>query len=152
MTLSITPIPSHAVGDTLPISDWNNVASWLNAGVGYVSSNGLVTANSTTNSGTTGPGTGPFYMFSGSWELTTGTAGTAGVVQVTIPGGGFPNGLIYASAAAFTFNSASTSQAGHLVQVARSSTANVLTLTCYNQSGTALSNTPVAFSLLAIGY
>lgn len=151
MAISVTPNPTHAVGDALPVADWNAAATWLNAGIGWVASNGLVTTLSTNNSGTTGPGTGPFMVFAGSWNITSATG--TGLTGVTIPNGGFPNGIIAAIAIPFTKNASGASQANHSMQVsAANTTKSVVYFIPYNSSGTVVDNTPISFSAFIIGY
>lgn len=153
MAISVTPINTHSVGDTLPVADWNAAANWLNGGVGYMATNGLVTNASTNNGGATGPGAAPFMIYAGAWEI---TSSSTGIVQITIPGGGFPNGLIAVTATSANQNSAGGSQGNHTIQPIYSgssaSTKQIVNFVAYTNSGATVNSTLVRFSAIMIGY
>ena len=68
MAYSFTAIPTHSVGDTLPVADYNAIANQINGNAPVFATSGTVT-NTTTS------GSAPFFCFAGSYNLVTDTNG-----------------------------------------------------------------------------
>jgi len=145
MAYSFTAIPTHSVGDTLPVADYNAIANQINGNAPVFATSGTVT-NTTTS------GSAPFFCFAGSYNLVTDTNGFI-TLDNTHGFSGFPNGTIAIVATCFVANSSGTSQAGHTIQPnATYTTKSALSLNAYNQSGGNVASTAVAFSVYAVGY
>jgi len=85
MPLSWNNINNHVAGDVLPLADWNQAATALNSLVGTWVTVGTINSVNTN-------GTPPFYAYVASVNVAT----TSGTANITIPNGGFPNGVIAA--------------------------------------------------------
>jgi hypothetical protein len=89
MPLSWNNVNTHVASDVLPLADWNQAATALNSMVGTWVTSGTV-ASTGTNA------TPPFYCWFGSQTV---TSNSSGVFTLTIPNGGFPNGIVFEIAA-----------------------------------------------------
>ena len=78
-------IPTHATGDYLASGDWNTLTP-LNNSIGVLAG----TAQSGTLPALTAPN---FQIIAGTF---LGTTNVSGALTITLPGGGFPNGLLTA--------------------------------------------------------
>lgn len=136
-------INTHAAGDVLPLADWNQAATALNSMAGTWSASGIeANANVTP--------TPPFYVYMGSSTQTTSSA--VPVLFLPVPNGGFPNGVIYASAIAQN-TAAYAAPINQFMQPAAfymSKTSVSWYVT--NASFTYLYNTSVFFNFFVIGY
>ncbi len=131
-------IPTHATGDYLSSSDWNTLTP-LNNSIGVLAG----TAQSGTLPAVTAPN---FQIIAGH---ATGTTNVSGGLTITLPGGGFPNGLLSAVVCA---GDNITSQG--VVQIVNASTnKTTISVNCLTATTPALMNTAaVAVNYIAIGF
>lgn len=142
MPLSWTTVNTHAAGETLPLADWNAAAVALNSMAGTWINQGLVNASTST-------GSPPFYSFFGTY---TGTiAGTAGFMTMTVPNGGFPNGLC--TAIGSVDNTGNTQQGYSCQVIGNLSSATTITWFVSIPAGTGVTiGGTITIQFLAIGY
>jgi hypothetical protein len=136
MPLSWNNINNHVAGDVLPLADWNQAATALNSFVGTWVTTGTINSVNTN-------GTPPFYAYVASVNVTT----TSGGANITIPNGGFPNGVI----AAFVSGVDYATILWEIVSAGSSKTTVEVFGTICN-TGSAASNATYHVNVLIIGY
>jgi hypothetical protein len=142
MPFTWNTVNTHASGDVLPLNDWNNAATALNAMVGTWVTTGV--SNSTSTNATP-----PFYAWTG---VTTQTSNAGAAVQMTVPNGGFPNGVIMAFAQV-AYPAGLYATPYHFVFSGQYTTKTNICWGLYNASGSAtVANTAVTYQFLVIGY
>ena len=141
MPLSWNTVNTHSAGDVLPLADWNQAATSLNSMVGTWISTGTI-SNTAINA------TPPFFAWAASISVTTSTLGT---VNVPIPNGGFPNGVICVpSSLAQPPGVAANS---YNIYPTQGSTKTTLQFQCVNTTnGAGLNTVALEITFLAIGY
>lgn len=142
MAQSYTTVPTHTTGDYLSGADWNLVAGILNNGLSVVTTQG-------TYSSTGSNGSAPFFVFFGIFDTTTNSSGE---ISVTIPGSGFPNGLIYASATPTYYNSSGTNQLGHTMHIDYANSSKSTVVFVHTQNTSTQNTFNSRYNFLAIGY
>ena len=131
-------IPTHATGDYLSSSDWNTLTP-LNNSIGVLAG----TAQSGTLPAVTAPN---FQIIAGSF---VGTTNGSGGLTITLPGGGFPNGLLTAVVCP---GDSSTGQ-GVVVLVYSSTSKTTLQVNCISASAPApMYGFAVRVNYIAIGF
>jgi hypothetical protein len=135
MPLSWNNVNTHVASDVLPLADWNQAATALNSMVGTWVTTGTMTSTATN-------ATPPFYCFFGSQVV----AYSSGNGSITIPNGGFPNGLIMAQAMPVGY-------AGVAMAINTSSSKTALSIFAFstNTAGTGVS-VSIQTSFFIIGY
>ena len=131
-------IPTLATGNVLSATQWNYLTP-LNNSIGVLAG----TAQSGTLPAVTAPN---FQIIAGH---ATGTTNVSGGLTITLPGGGFPNGLLSAVVCA---GDNITSQG--VVQIVNASTnKTTISVNCLTATTPALMNTAaVAVNYIAIGF
>ena len=141
MPLSWNTVNTHSAGDVLPLADWNQAATSLNSMVGTWISTGTI-SNTAINA------TPPFFAWAATVSATTNSTGT---VSVTIPNGGFPNGVICVPSSYAQPGATSTNT--YNIYPTQSNSKTVLTFQCVNTTtGAALNTVALVITFLAIGY
>ena len=141
MPLSWNTVNTHTAGDVLPLADWNQAATALNSMVGTWVTQGTL-GNQAIN------GTPPLYAWAATITVTTNSTGTA---SVTIPNGGFPNGVICVPSS-YSIPGATTSNTNQ-VYPTQSNSKTVLNWQCVNTTtGAALNAVTLNITFIAIGY
>ena len=133
-----TTIPTKAVNTVLSSTEWNYLTP-LNNSIGVLAG----TAQSGTLPAVTAPN---FQIIAGH---ATGTTNVSGGLTITLPGGGFPNGLLSAVVCA---GDNITNQG--VVQIVNASTnKTTIQVNCLTATTPALMNTAaVAVNYIAIGF
>ena len=141
MPLSWNTVNTHSAGDVLPLADWNQAATSLNSMVGTWISTGTM-ANTAINA------TPPFFAWAATISATTNASGT---VYVTIPNGGFPNGVICVPSS--YAQPASTPANTYNIYPNQGNSKTILSFQCVNTTtGAALNTVALEITFLAIGY
>jgi len=141
MPFSWNNVNTHVAGDVLPLADWNQAATALNSMVGT-----WVTSGTTASTGINA--TPPFYCWFGSANVTTNVAG---YFSLTVPNGGFPNGIIFQQASAWQTSGSFNIEYSNFSPSTKT-TANWIVYSSLGTSPTTLNSTAINISFMVIGY